>query len=196
MFSLHFLKSIDQHPMHIVCIEDCQNYFPFFFIFIFIYDGLVTGRETFWGKNLFFHFPHLQLSTNESNLHATQSLFMNRPIPTHFWLMINTHPLLFPDWSGSPCWPSALPCDWWADDQRRPSSDRTGYIISVFRVMEGDDRHSFERDWPSWTGERQANWRTPGGVASWCRWLDRPSACRRGQLDGKTSCRCLTAPEK
>ena len=41
----------------------------------------------------------------------------------------------------------------WTDDQRRPSSDRTGYIISVFRVMEGDDRHSFERDWPSWTGE-------------------------------------------
>ncbi|XP_043246497.1 uncharacterized protein LOC122394024 [Amphibalanus amphitrite] len=39
-------------------------------------------------------------------------------------------------------------------DQRRPSSDRTGYIISVFRVMEGDDRHSFERDWPSWTGAR------------------------------------------
>ena len=40
-----------------------------------------------------------------------------------------------------------------SDDQRRPSSDRTGYIISVFRVMQGDDRHSFERDWPSWTGE-------------------------------------------
>ncbi|XP_037071076.1 uncharacterized protein LOC119092204 [Pollicipes pollicipes] len=40
------------------------------------------------------------------------------------------------------------------NDQRRPTSDRTGYIISVFRVMEGDDRQNFERDWPSWTGAR------------------------------------------
>ena len=40
-----------------------------------------------------------------------------------------------------------------ADDQRRPSSNQTGYIVSIFRVMEGDDRASFERDWLSWTGE-------------------------------------------
>lgn len=33
-------------------------------------------------------------------------------------------------------------------------SPSTGYIISVYKVFEGDDREKFERNWLYWTGAR------------------------------------------
>lgn len=38
--------------------------------------------------------------------------------------------------------------------QRKPSSAHTGYIITVFRVFEGNDGVKFERNWLGWTGAR------------------------------------------
>lgn len=36
---------------------------------------------------------------------------------------------------------------------KRPSSAATGYIISVFKVFEGDDGEKFEKNWLYWTGK-------------------------------------------
>lgn len=33
----------------------------------------------------------------------------------------------------------------------------TGYIISVYKVFEGDDREIFERNWLYWTGQLNSN---------------------------------------
>jgi len=38
---------------------------------------------------------------------------------------------------------------------KRPHSTATGYIISVYKVFEGDDREKFEKNWLYWTGTRQ-----------------------------------------
>lgn len=35
---------------------------------------------------------------------------------------------------------------------RRPLSNKTGYIICVYKVFEGDDGEKFERNWLYWTG--------------------------------------------
>ncbi|XP_046670663.1 uncharacterized protein LOC124360802 [Homalodisca vitripennis] len=37
---------------------------------------------------------------------------------------------------------------------KRPNSDATGYIISVYKVFEGDDGEKFEKNWLYWTGAR------------------------------------------
>ncbi|KAL0276165.1 UNVERIFIED_CONTAM: hypothetical protein PYX00_003789 [Menopon gallinae] len=37
---------------------------------------------------------------------------------------------------------------------RRPQSKTTGYIISVYKVFEGDDGEKFEKNWLYWTGAR------------------------------------------
>lgn len=39
-------------------------------------------------------------------------------------------------------------------DKRTPITSSTGYIISIFRVMKGEDRKCFERQWLGWTGAR------------------------------------------
>ncbi|XP_015913494.1 uncharacterized protein [Parasteatoda tepidariorum] len=38
---------------------------------------------------------------------------------------------------------------------KQPIDDRTGYIISAFRVFPGEDREKLERNWLTWTGARQ-----------------------------------------
>ena len=35
---------------------------------------------------------------------------------------------------------------------RRPLSNKTGYIVCVYKVFEGDDGEKFERNWLYWTG--------------------------------------------
>ena len=35
---------------------------------------------------------------------------------------------------------------------RRPLSNKTGYIICVYKVFDGDDGEKFERNWLYWTG--------------------------------------------
>ncbi|CAG2059753.1 unnamed protein product [Timema podura] len=37
---------------------------------------------------------------------------------------------------------------------KRPHSPTTGYIISVYKVFEGDDGEKFEKNWLYWTGAR------------------------------------------
>ena len=37
---------------------------------------------------------------------------------------------------------------------RRASTPNTGYVISVFKVFEGDDGEKFERNWLGWSGAR------------------------------------------
>ncbi|XP_050724824.1 uncharacterized protein LOC127002746 isoform X3 [Eriocheir sinensis] len=37
---------------------------------------------------------------------------------------------------------------------RKPTSSSTGYILTVFKVFEGDDSVKFERNWLNWTGAR------------------------------------------
>lgn len=37
---------------------------------------------------------------------------------------------------------------------RRPTTSTTGYIISVYKVFEGDDGEKFEKNWLYWTGAR------------------------------------------
>nr|XP_053643699.1 uncharacterized protein LOC128696469 isoform X2 [Cherax quadricarinatus] len=37
---------------------------------------------------------------------------------------------------------------------RKPTSASTGYIITVFKVFEGDDGEKFERNWLAWTGAK------------------------------------------
>uniref|UniRef100_A0A1B6D658 DUF7153 domain-containing protein n=1 Tax=Clastoptera arizonana TaxID=38151 RepID=A0A1B6D658_9HEMI len=37
---------------------------------------------------------------------------------------------------------------------KRPHSSSTGYIISVYKVFEGDDGEKFEKNWLYWTGAR------------------------------------------
>lgn len=37
---------------------------------------------------------------------------------------------------------------------RRPQTKTTGYIISVYKVFEGDDGEKFEKNWLYWTGAR------------------------------------------
>ncbi|XP_049953131.1 uncharacterized protein LOC126469865 isoform X1 [Schistocerca serialis cubense] len=37
---------------------------------------------------------------------------------------------------------------------KRPNSAATGYIISVYKVFEGDDGEKFEKNWLYWTGAR------------------------------------------
>ena len=36
---------------------------------------------------------------------------------------------------------------------RRPASASTGYIVSFYKVFEGDDGRRFEKNWLYWTGE-------------------------------------------
>lgn len=38
---------------------------------------------------------------------------------------------------------------------KRPHSTATGYIISVYKVFEGDDGEKFEKNWLYWTGTRK-----------------------------------------
>jgi len=38
-------------------------------------------------------------------------------------------------------------------NSRRPISNNTGYIISVYKVFEGDDGEKFEKNWLYWTGK-------------------------------------------
>lgn len=38
---------------------------------------------------------------------------------------------------------------------KRPVTNKTGYIISAFRVFPGEDREKLERNWLTWTGARQ-----------------------------------------
>ena len=35
---------------------------------------------------------------------------------------------------------------------RRPVSNKTGYIVCVYKVFDGDDGEKFERNWLYWTG--------------------------------------------
>lgn len=35
---------------------------------------------------------------------------------------------------------------------KKGNSSSTGYIVSIFRVFEGDDREKLERNWLYWTG--------------------------------------------
>ncbi|XP_073992097.1 uncharacterized protein isoform X1 [Rhodnius prolixus] len=37
---------------------------------------------------------------------------------------------------------------------KRPSTNATGFIVSVYKVFEGDDREKFEKNWLYWTGAR------------------------------------------
>jgi hypothetical protein len=37
---------------------------------------------------------------------------------------------------------------------KRPRSTATGFIISVYKVFQGDDGEKFERNWLYWTGNR------------------------------------------
>lgn len=37
--------------------------------------------------------------------------------------------------------------------KRPPRSPATGYIISVYKVFEGDDGEKFEQNWLYWTGD-------------------------------------------
>lgn len=39
----------------------------------------------------------------------------------------------------------------------RPPIPSTGYIVSIFKVFEGDDGLKFEQNWLYWTGERHAS---------------------------------------
>lgn len=36
---------------------------------------------------------------------------------------------------------------------RRPQTKNTGFIISVYKVFEGDDGEKFEKNWLYWTGQ-------------------------------------------
>jgi hypothetical protein len=36
---------------------------------------------------------------------------------------------------------------------RRPLSNKTGYIVCVYKVFDGDDGEKFERNWLYWTGQ-------------------------------------------
>lgn len=36
---------------------------------------------------------------------------------------------------------------------RRPLSNKTGYIVCVYKVFDGDDGEKFERNWLYWTGK-------------------------------------------
>lgn len=38
---------------------------------------------------------------------------------------------------------------------KRPHSTTTGYIISIYKVFEGDDGEKFEKNWLYWTGTNQ-----------------------------------------
>lgn len=40
---------------------------------------------------------------------------------------------------------------------KRPHSTTTGYIISVYKVFEGDDGEKFEKNWLYWTGTVKIN---------------------------------------
>ncbi|KAJ8882870.1 hypothetical protein PR048_014686 [Dryococelus australis] len=40
---------------------------------------------------------------------------------------------------------------------KRPQSPATGYIISVYKVFDGDDREKFEKNWLYWTAMRQTS---------------------------------------
>lgn len=44
---------------------------------------------------------------------------------------------------------------------RRPLSNKTGYIVCVYKVFEGDDGEKFERNWLYWTGTVQFNFFFP-----------------------------------
>ncbi|XP_049511795.1 LOW QUALITY PROTEIN: uncharacterized protein LOC119463948 [Dermacentor silvarum] len=44
---------------------------------------------------------------------------------------------------------------------RKPSSSKTGYILSAFRVFPGEDREKLDRSWLLWTGARQIYRRLP-----------------------------------
>lgn len=35
---------------------------------------------------------------------------------------------------------------------KRPRSPATGFIVSVYKVFEGDDGEKFEKNWLYWTG--------------------------------------------
>ncbi|XP_037524934.1 uncharacterized protein LOC119401974 isoform X3 [Rhipicephalus sanguineus] len=44
---------------------------------------------------------------------------------------------------------------------RKPTSSKTGYILSAFRVFPGEDREKLDRSWLLWTGARQIYRRLP-----------------------------------
>ncbi|XP_037087929.1 uncharacterized protein LOC119108464 [Pollicipes pollicipes] len=73
-------------------------------------------------------------------------------------------------------------------DQRRPTSAQTGYIVSIFRVMEGDDRRSFERDWLSWTGARLLYRSIPASAG--LRRMVLHKACGDGDIYYVLTCEC------
>ena len=37
----------------------------------------------------------------------------------------------------------------------KPASDKTGFVICLYQVLEGDDGLKFEQNWVMWTGARQ-----------------------------------------
>lgn len=39
---------------------------------------------------------------------------------------------------------------------RRPLSNKTGYIVCVYKVFDGDDGEKFERNWLYWTGKSKS----------------------------------------
>lgn len=44
---------------------------------------------------------------------------------------------------------------------RKPTTSKTGYILSAFRVFPGEDREKLDRSWLLWTGARQIYRRLP-----------------------------------
>lgn len=36
---------------------------------------------------------------------------------------------------------------------KKPRSDYTGFIVTIYKVFEGDDKEKFEKNWLYWTGE-------------------------------------------
>ncbi|XP_064490212.1 uncharacterized protein LOC135401634 [Ornithodoros turicata] len=44
---------------------------------------------------------------------------------------------------------------------KKPTTDKTGYILSAFRVFPGEDREKLDRSWLLWTGARQIYRRLP-----------------------------------
>lgn len=35
---------------------------------------------------------------------------------------------------------------------KKPRTNDTGYLITIYKVFEGDDREKFEKNWLYWTG--------------------------------------------
>lgn len=37
-------------------------------------------------------------------------------------------------------------------NSKKPKTNTTGYIVTIYKVFEGDDREKFEKNWLYWTG--------------------------------------------